>query len=105
MNGGGSGRLGQTILNPDTADQRALHSKGNYDLEDGDLVSWRTAGAGGSGDPFTRDPLAVLEDVLDGFVTIAGAAADYGVRIDPVRMAVDVAATAELRGPGGDDRR
>lgn len=105
LNGGGSGRLGQTILNPDTADQRALHSKGNYDLEDGDLVSWRTAGAGGSGDPFTRDPLAVLEDVLDGFVTIAGAAADYGVRIDPVRMAVDVAATAELRGPGGDDRR
>ena len=75
----------------DAAFKRQLRS------EEGDLVSWRTAGAGGSGDPFTRDPCAVLEDVLDGFVTIAGAAADYGVRIDPVRLEVDMAGTMELR--------
>jgi N-methylhydantoinase B len=39
----------------------------------------------------------VLEDVLDGFVSIDGARHGYAVVIDPSRMAVDTAATAALR--------
>jgi len=97
LDGGKPGQLGRTILNPGTAAEQALHSKGNYDLADGDLVSWRTAGAGGVGDPLTRDPARVLEDVLDRFVTIAGARRDYGVVIDAARMAVDQEATTALR--------
>ena len=36
-------------------------------------------GGGGWGDPFQRDPELVKRDVRDGYVTIEGAARDYGV--------------------------
>jgi len=38
-----------------------------------------SAGGGGYGDPLTRDPAAVREDVADGYVTIERARKDYGV--------------------------
>ena len=95
--GGHPGRLGRTVLNPGTPGEQALHSKGNYDLAEGDLISWQTAGAGGIGDPFARDPARVLQDVLDGFVTTEGASADYGVAINPDLKTVDTAATHALR--------
>ena len=37
------------------------------------------AGGGGIGDPKDRDREKVLADVRDGFVTVEGAARDYGV--------------------------
>ena len=37
-------------------------------LEQGDRFTHVSAGGGGFGDPFERDPAAVLEDVLDGKV-------------------------------------
>lgn len=50
---------------------------------------------GGYGDPFLRDPKAVLDDVLDGLITAESAKRDYGVVIaDGV---VDTAATTALR--------
>jgi N-methylhydantoinase B len=52
---------------------------------------------GGYGDPLERDPQSVLGDVLDGYVTIAGARADYGVVIDDQGLMIDQAATADLR--------
>lgn len=64
----------------------------------GDLISIRTGGGGGYGDPFARDPATVLRDVIDGYVTIQAAAADYGVAIDAATLTVDEAATARLRG-------
>jgi N-methylhydantoinase B len=60
-------------------------------------------GAGGWGDPFRRDPQRVLLDVRDEYVTIAGAARDYGVAVlgdpteDPEGLQVDEDATAALR--------
>jgi N-methylhydantoinase B len=36
-------------------------------------------GGGGWGDPFERDPQAVLDDVLDEYVSVEGARRDYGV--------------------------
>jgi len=98
LDGGRAGKLGRTVLNPGTNVEQVLHAKGNYDLAEGDLISWRTAGAGGVGDPFTRDPQRVLADVLDGFVTIEGARCDYGVVIDTAHMVVDLGATTALRG-------
>jgi len=38
-----------------------------------------SAGGGGAGDPLERDPDAVREDVVDGYVSIARARSDYGV--------------------------
>ncbi len=98
LDGGKPGQLGRTYLNPGTNAEQALHAKGNYDLAEGDMISWQTAGAGGVGDPLTRDPDRVLADVIDGFVSIAGARLDYGVVIDAERMVVDTAATRDLRG-------
>jgi len=97
LGGGHPGRLGVTLLNPDRRSASKLHSKGTYRLAADDLVSWRTAGAGGYGDPLARKPEAVLRDVRNGFVSIEGAARDYGVVIDPKRRVVDPAATDALR--------
>jgi N-methylhydantoinase B len=60
-------------------------------------------GGGGWGDPLERDPERVKRDVRDGYVTIAGAARDYGVVVvgdpehDPEGLAVDTVATDRLR--------
>lgn len=97
LGGGKPGQLGRTIFKPGTQAEQILHAKGNYDVADGDLISWQTAGAGGVGDPLIRDPQRVLDDVLDGFVTVEGARRDYGVVIDTGSMAVDWAATRALR--------
>jgi N-methylhydantoinase B len=66
-----------------------------YTLERGDTYTHVAAGGGGFGDPFARDPAAVLEDVLDGKVSVAAARDGYGVVV--VDGAVDDAATRELR--------
>lgn len=53
------------------------------------------------GDPMDRDPQAVLDDVWDGYVSIAGALRDYAVVItgslEEMTIAVDEAATAAER--------
>ncbi len=65
-------------------------------------------GGGGYGSPFERDPSAVLQDVLNDYVSIDAAASEYGVVVRstkrpdeqislPQHFSVDTAATAELR--------
>ena len=49
----------------------------------GEVVSNRSGGGGGYGDPLARDPEAVREDVIDGYVSRAGAVGDYGVAVNP----------------------
>jgi N-methylhydantoinase B/oxoprolinase/acetone carboxylase alpha subunit len=71
----------------------------NVLLKRGDIVRYVTPGGGGYGDPFLRDPEAVLEDVRNGWVTCRSARDDYGVVIhdggyEPV---LDLNATMELR--------
>jgi N-methylhydantoinase B len=67
------------------------------------VMRYINRGGGGWGDPFAREPERVLIDVRDGYVTIAGAARDYGVVVvgdpdeDPEGLAIDAAATARLR--------
>ena len=56
-----------------------------------------TAGGGGWGNPFHRDPKLVRQDVLDGYISIESAARDYGVVIDPQTLDIDAAATESLR--------
>jgi N-methylhydantoinase B len=47
--------------------------------EEGDVVTYYSPSGGGYGDPLQRDPEKVLDDVLDGFITIEHARDDYGV--------------------------
>ena len=69
----------------------------HFPLQRGDRVVILTGGGGGWGEPRLRDPDAVARDVRDDFMTVADAAAIYGVVIDPSSRTVDRAATAELR--------
>ncbi|MBT3536578.1 MAG: hydantoinase B/oxoprolinase family protein [Rhodospirillaceae bacterium] len=54
-------------------------------------------GGGGVGDAFARDIDAVRSDVVNGYVSIEGAALDYGVVVDPDELTVDQDATDGLR--------
>jgi N-methylhydantoinase B len=97
LSGGQAGAKGLTLLNPGTRAERSLHSKGTYRLKRGDLISWRTSGAGGSGDPLKRDPEAVLRDVIDGLVSAEAASRDYAVVVDLPTRTVDLQRTGQLR--------
>lgn len=63
----------------------------------GDVYRHVSAGGGGFGSPLDRDARAVLEDVLDGKVTVAAARDLYGVVLSADPPSVDEAATAALR--------
>lgn len=69
--------------------------------EEGDVVSYYSPTGGGYGNPLDRDPGKVLDDVLDGFITVEHARADYGVVLaevdDGYGWAVDFDATETLR--------
>jgi N-methylhydantoinase B len=90
--GGAAGAAGRLGL----ADGRTLPAKAKHWLKPGDRITLRTPGGGGIGDPFTRDPAAVADDVTRGLVSSEAAARDYGVVVDG-RGRVDVAATERLR--------
>lgn len=62
----------------------------------GDRLTFSTAGAGGLGDPFTREVERVATDVRSGLVSVEAARSEYGVVVSP-RGEVDAAATEALR--------
>jgi N-methylhydantoinase B len=74
-----------------------------WDAPKGSTFRYLTNAGGGWGDPFARSPERVKLDVRDGYVTIDGAARDYGVVVlgdpdeFPEDLTVDEQATAELR--------
>ena len=68
-----------------------------YPIVRGDVVVMRSSGGGGYGDPLTRDPARVAEDVRRGVVSQAAAREWYGVVIGADGEA-DGAASAALRG-------
>jgi N-methylhydantoinase B len=63
----------------------------------GDVVIKLSAGGAGVGPPGMRDPVAVQEDVRNGFVTLEAAEKIYRVALDPETLAIDEAKTARLR--------
>ena len=74
------------------------------EIQPGERVLSRTGGGGGYGDPLTRDPEAVRDDVLEGFVSRARAREIYGVVLAqapgtlPDDLVVDLDATRVARG-------
>jgi N-methylhydantoinase B len=81
--GGNDGRVGSCVINPGAPDERALPSRfSGVVLKRGDVVRLEKAGGGGMGDPRTRSFERVLDDVLDGYVSVAEATERYGVDAD-----------------------
>jgi N-methylhydantoinase B len=67
-------------VNKGTPGERYLGTAfSNVPMHPGDTFTRPSAGGGGYGDPLLRLPEAVLQDVIDGYVSIEGAARDYGV--------------------------
>jgi len=70
-------------------------------IQAGQRIMYDYGGGGGWGDPLDRDPQAVLDDVLDEYVSEEGARRDYGVvlsgSLEALTLAIDADATDELR--------
>ncbi len=74
----------------------------NVSVGQGESMYHYSAGGGGYGNPLERDPRAVLEDVIDDFVSIEAARNEYGVVIEAVDpdildFRIDEKATAAVR--------
>jgi 5-oxoprolinase (ATP-hydrolysing) len=98
--GGHDGLNGSLVKNVGRAGEESWPSKvTGRQLLAGDSLQITVPSGGGFGDPHKRDPLKVLEDVLDGFTTAEAAARDYGVVIKEVngQLTVDLRSTAERR--------
>jgi N-methylhydantoinase B len=94
--GGRAGTRSANVLNPDTA-PRELPAKCTLTVRRGDVFRHVLAGAGGWGDPLTRDPALVRRDVLAEKITPGYARREYGVVLDPATGEVLEAETARAR--------
>ncbi len=67
----------------------------------GERIMYDYGGGGGWGDPLDRDPQAVLDDVLDEYVSVEGALRDYAVvlngSLEDLTLSIDAGATASAR--------
>lgn len=81
-----------------TKGEREEHiSFGTSEIVGNDILYVRHPGGGGYGDPLDREPDLVLNDVLQGLVTIGPARDIYGVIIDLNHRRTDIEATRERR--------
>lgn len=88
-------------------DGRPLPAKTLLPLQPDDAIQFRLPGGGGYGDPLERDPIAVLNDVLAGYVSAEAARRDYGVVVNrrghdalvilPEHLELDIDATRSER--------
>lgn len=62
----------------------------NVEVKSGDSFTRPSAGGGGLGDPLERDMYAVLEDVIDEYVSVDRAKKDYGVVIKEIDRELDL---------------
>ncbi|MEM7468089.1 MAG: hydantoinase B/oxoprolinase family protein [Pseudomonadota bacterium] len=67
------------------------------ELYEGDAYILYSGGGGGYGDPHKRPTAKVLEDVQQGYVSVAVAREQYGVVIDPTTLSLNEAQTNALR--------
>ncbi|MBT56804.1 MAG: 5-oxoprolinase [Mameliella sp.] len=76
-------------------DFELLNSKVTREITRGALLRHEQAGGGGYGNPFDRTPEAVLEDVLDGKITVGFARKEFGVAVNG--NSLDMVETEALR--------
>lgn len=103
LTGGKAGALGHIVLNPD-GESKPISKISVLKPERGDIISIRSPGGGGWGNPLDRSPELVVREVADGLLSAAQAAEQYGVVIaelanDPAGnlFTWDRLATEELR--------
>jgi N-methylhydantoinase B len=95
-------RLGRCEMVEDTADVRGTEvtlqlRQENFQQHPADVYAVVWTAAGGFGDPMDRDPQHVLDDWLNGAVTLVAARGIYGVVIDDRTATLDLKASKALR--------
>ncbi len=80
--GGRPGAPGKLARNPGAGEQVLPSKHPPLRLGLGERFLLRPAGSGGFGHPWERPVEAVLDDLLDGYITLDGARLDYGVVLD-----------------------
>lgn len=96
--GGKKGTLNRIELQyPDGRISAAKSKEIIRDIPRGTIFYQRAAGGGGYGSPYERPVQKVLQDVINGMVSIEKARDDYGVVIKPETMTIDKMATERLR--------
>ncbi len=78
--GGQPGAPAKIELTAPNTNARKLTSKGGFLAPAGSLVAMEAPGSGGYGPAAERDPAALAEDLLDGYITPAAALRDYGYK-------------------------
>jgi N-methylhydantoinase B len=104
---GGQAALGSGLINDagGEGEEEIGVMRSGITARRGALIRFWEGGGGGWGDPLTRPAEWVLEDVIDGYVTVEAARDMYGVVVRVVDeqaadYEVDESATAQLRGRG-----
>lgn len=90
--GGKPGSHAKFLVNGEPRDPGALNT-----AKPGDVIVFHNPGGGGYGNPFEREPALVESDVINGYVSVEKARADYGVVINPETLKADPDATQRLR--------
>ncbi len=103
LEGGQPGALGEFKINSEKKQPKMV-----YWMEPDAKVDLNPPGGGGYGNPLERDPQLVLDDVVNGYVSIESAKKNYGVVINyqgkvdslvrlPKHYVLDLDATQQLR--------
>jgi len=79
LEGGKPGARARIAIETPDGKSRELNSKGSFLAPGGSRILLEVPGSGGYGPPEARDREALERDVRDGYVSVAGAARDYGV--------------------------
>src|SRR3990167_9247493 len=83
LEGGLGGRTGWCALNPNTAEEKIIPSRySDLTLHPGDVVRLETPGGGGLENPLERDPIKIVGDIRNGYVSKEKAEEIYGVVIE-----------------------
>ena len=100
--GGENGSPNEMVIRYGSDDPYPVaHTADWVPMQAGQRIMYDYGGGGGWGDPLERDPQAVLDDVLDEYVSVVGARRDYGVELrgslDDLTLEIDHDATRALR--------
>jgi N-methylhydantoinase B len=103
VNGGQPGLRSTKLLQRADGSEETLPAKcEDIEVKKGDILYFNTWGGGGWGDPLTRDPSLVLDDIKRSLATVTGAL-DYGVVINN-DLTIDETATRSLRAKMAEQR-
>ncbi|MEM4218144.1 MAG: hydantoinase B/oxoprolinase family protein, partial [Candidatus Methanomethylicaceae archaeon] len=95
--GGNNGTPNHCVIFKHGEQPRVVRKIAALRLKKGEVVSLRSGGGGGWGDPLERDPERVKMDVKNEYITLEVARDVYGVVLDPNTLEIKWDATRELR--------